>query len=658
MRVRDPATGRFVKMVPATTLTAAATSIPTRDIDNMPRMASGLQERAWRLWRILGVLQFPTGFKARQVSRLDWNVTVNGELLEPEDAKRATDSITAPFGQAQVTESLALNFIVAGQVFYARIANEWKVYAATTPRLKDRLKKADIIVEGMTPDPEKPEDAWSSVFATLGTAEQIRLMAAMSRGQDRNRLAQRGILLIPKEGQFPDDDPFMPILEQAMTAPIADEYAASAVVPPVVTYPAEYIDKWKHLVLESSYDDKLMDRIEATIRQFALELDLPPEMLLGNMDSNHWNAWLSSEENIKAYTIPLGTLVGEVLARAMMDAVDGAVQITVTPDPAAMLVRSATVEDAFRALEMLVVGYDYVRRIIGADEDDAPTPDEIELILRAKGLGAPAELPEADAQEPPDMPANGNGSPNGTPVTAAISKNEEALDRLSRQLQAIDIQLLGHLKGAATMAIEHARDKLRADIAEGLSPNNDDIASELRALGIEWERQIKAAHRSLKDLGIDTKGPEWQLAADTSVEQLVDGMTAFISDSLDKTDSEVPAVPTLLLRQVLATAGGSATATVAAVTANPAPTFQDPQGFAVGVLSLKDLKKSNIVLTQWRFRYGPLTRTDPFQPHKDVDGQFMTSEGLTSEGYHPGDHKGCECFSDPILRVIKDTEPV
>jgi len=89
---------------------------------------------------------------------------------------------------------------------------------------------------------------------------------------------------------------------------------------------------------------------------------------------------------------------------------------------------------------------------------------------------------------------------------------------------------------------------------------------------------------------------------------------------------------------------------VAAVARNPAPTFADPQGFALGVLTVSDLKDRDVVLTQWRFRYGPLTRSHPFLEHKAVDGQFMTADGETSEGWYPGDHKGCECFADPVFR--------
>lgn len=80
----------------------------------------------------------------------------------------------------------------------------------------------------------------------------------------------------------------------------------------------------------------------------------------------------------------------------------------------------------------------------------------------------------------------------------------------------------------------------------------------------------------------------------------------------------------------------------------PSPTFADPQGFAIGVLSMKDLASQDVYIAQWRFRYGTLFREFPFEEHKDVDGQFMTADGITSEGWYPGDHKGC-CAAGTVV---------
>lgn len=651
-RARDAKTGRFVKLAETQALTASAELITTADLERMPRQAEQWQERAWRLWRILGVLHYPTTFKAKQVGRLGWNVEVNGEQVEPEQAEQMMKAVTSPLGPREATKRLALLFEVAGDAYYARLKDEWIVYASTTPRRKEKLRAADIIVYGMQSDPEDPDKVDSSVRSALDTAESIRLKCALSRSQDRNRLSQRGILLIPKEAQFPDDDPFGPKLEASIKAPIADEYAAAAVVPLKVDVPGSTIEQWRHLVLESPYDEKLMDRIDAEIKHLALELDIPAEMLLGFADVNHWTAWLSDESNYRAHVEPLGFLVGQILAKAMMAAIDGAVEIVVTPDPSELLARRSSVADAFEAYRLGVVGSMYLRKQIGADEDDVATAEDIALLLAVTG-NANQAAPQLPAQGtgqtdvgPPALPSttpNGNGK---APVVAAIDDTRaEALDELSRQLVAIDVGLLGTLKGAAAIAVEHARSKVASEDVGAPAR----VADAMAGLGRVWKREVSEARASLTKLGIDARGPVWDQAAEASLHMLIDGMTAHVTESLDKSDAEMPALPVLLLRQVIATAGGSSTATVAAL---PSPTFADPQGFAVGVLSLRDMKKSGVQLVNWRFRYGPLHRDVPFLPHKEQDGRFANTDGEV-HGWFPGDHKGCECFLDPVLRIVK-----
>lgn len=658
-RKRGP-NGRFIATKPVQALTASASVIPTRRVDSMPRTAENWQTRAWRLWRLLGVVHFPTSFKANQVGRLAWNVEVNGELLEPEAGMELLDAITAPLGVEEAARRIALNLEVAGQVYYARSGDEWHAYAATTPKLKELLKASDIIVEGIQPDPEEPNRPTSSIQAALGTAEAIRLMAQMSRNQDRSRLAQRGILLVPKEGSFPEGDDFQANLEEAMTAPIADELAPSSVIPLKVDFPAEYIEKWRHLVLESSYDDKLMERIEQTVKLFAREIDMPVEVLLGNIDSNHWNAWISDDQNYSGHIKPLAVITGDVFAQAIMEAGAAggeAVLVKVTPDPSSVTAHRPTVEDAFKAYEWGIVNGDFVRRALGADEDDMMGGDEFERLLTLKGLVTPeGEEPEP---APPMLPGVAPQLPevDQEPIAAAVETGDDELDVLGERLAEIDVRLLSILEGQATMARDNARATIFAE-KQGMQVVNEIVADEMHRLGVAWSRELARGRASLRALGIEAVGDAWDLAAEVSVDVLIDGMASYVIDSLDRDESDLPTIPTSLLRKVLAAGGGSETAVVAAIKRNPAPTFQDPQGFAIGVLSVKDLKGQNVDLVQWRFSYGPLTRTEPFEPHKHVDGQFMTAEGQTSEGWYPGDHKGCLCAMKPVFCKAKVPEEV
>lgn len=83
---------------------------------------------------------------------------------------------------------------------------------------------------------------------------------------------------------------------------------------------------------------------------------------------------------------------------------------------------------------------------------------------------------------------------------------------------------------------------------------------------------------------------------------------------------------------------------------NPPPTAYDPRGFAVGVLSHELLADAGLHLGQWRWRYGPDFRANPFPPHKALDGRFVAAEGVL-DGFYPDDHKGCLCALSPVWRV-------
>ena len=77
--------------------------------------------------------------------------------------------------------------------------------------------------------------------------------------------------------------------------------------------------------------------------------------------------------------------------------------------------------------------------------------------------------------------------------------------------------------------------------------------------------------------------------------------------------------------------------------------FYDPRGFATGSMVTAMISSAHdITLQQWRWRYGTAFRRRSFDPHRQLDGQFMTATG-TLNGYYPGDHKGCLCLAEPVF---------
>src|SRR5262249_26861789 len=141
----------------------------------------------------------------------------------------------------------------------------------------------------------------------------------------RSRLAGTGILAIsedfshaPLEAQPDEDidiDPFLADLRDAMLAPISNEGAASQIVPIVVRGPTDAINNGlKHLQIVDPtqlYPETGL-RYEC-IKRIALGLDMPPEILLGLTDANHWTGWIIDDQTWKAHGQPAANqLVGDL----------------------------------------------------------------------------------------------------------------------------------------------------------------------------------------------------------------------------------------------------------------------------------------------------------------------------------------------------------
>jgi hypothetical protein len=61
------------------------------------------------------------------------------------------------------------------------------------------------------------------------------------------------------------------------------------------------------------------------------------------------------------------------------------------------------------------------------------------------------------------------------------------------------------------------------------------------------------------------------------------------------------------------------------------------------------LGDAGIFQTGVQWVYSPGISRDGFPPHRELAGTFHEFVP-TESGYYPGDHKGCLCHDEPILR--------
>jgi hypothetical protein len=357
------------------------------------RNVEAWQREAWRMWKQVGELHYPTTRLSRQASQLSWRVRVNGRELSADSAKREMEIVTAGIGPAEATYLLKLNLQVAGEAWYVETEPEsfavWSVLEEDLDKKLERLRaQRRIVLRIWQPDPTNTERADSSVRTALGPAEELVILESLSRAQARSRIAQAGILVTPAEQLYSGADPWEQDLLEAMSSAIKDERHPSAMVPIHIRMRRDLIESIRYITFPRPYDDLIDRKQERAIRRVAQALDIEPELLLGLGESTYWNAWAVSIDTYQAHIAPrvtqIGLLYAEVSERLRQREGQTAV-IEVEPDPRVMLARRSTVRDALDALRNGAVGFAFLRDAIGATDADAPTPEELDLILALAG---------------------------------------------------------------------------------------------------------------------------------------------------------------------------------------------------------------------------------------------------------------------------------
>lgn len=185
--------------------------------------------------------------------------------------------------------------------------------SATTATQGRQLPDDSYVARLWSPHPRF--SAWpdSPMRALLDVCEELLLAGRERRAALRSRIAGNGILKVPNEllTVGPPDEPgppedagagldeaadpratkFMADLTLAMTTPIGDETSPSALVPLLVRGPAEALAALGHFTLDRPGDQRLSDAEEKALRRLGTGLDVPPEIISGLSDVNHWTAW-------------------------------------------------------------------------------------------------------------------------------------------------------------------------------------------------------------------------------------------------------------------------------------------------------------------------------------------------------------------------------
>lgn len=405
-------------------------------------------ESAWEFYRSIGEFRYACDWIGGMLSK----ATIYGTVETVDGVERVTDTsiietLSALFGnadgRAEMFRLIGIHMSVTGECYLVGYPDPdpfgdggdiWTVAASTrVTRAEDgggTWRVNGIALEGVAPDdvlcvriwrpdPLDPENSISPARAILDTLRELYKMGQYVSAQIDSRLAGAGLLLMPDTMTLPpppvvegEDEPrarsandaeeLMTIIMEAMMASITDREHASSRVPIVVTAPADAIAAVKHMTFWSELDSHIMELRKEAIGRVALGMDVPPEVLQGASDSNHWSAWQADESAIKAHAEPLlkiiTTALGSHYLRPILSDNPEFADVrlaaySVAADTSEMRLRPNRSKEALELYNLGELSGVALRRETGFDETDAMAPEELALWLTRK-VAAGSTTPE------------------------------------------------------------------------------------------------------------------------------------------------------------------------------------------------------------------------------------------------------------------------
>lgn len=376
-------------------------TIKASDIDEVTGLPTGFTEDALAAETVRDIAGGPAG-QARLFSRMATHFTVPGEMYLAIIVRRDTDD-GVPREEWHILST--------DEVTSAVGRREITLPDGTRHEIND---EDDTIARVWRPHPRRAIAADSPVRACVPILREIVRLGQHIEATAKSRLSGNGLMVLPQELSMPvpkmvrgldPDAPGLPMptppvpdvvaddvtglemrqvtaqdvmgaLIEASQIAIQDPTSAAALLPVMLQGPGEYLDKIQHITLGSEFTKVVMELREAATRRLALSLDVPPEILLGTADSNHWSAWAIEESAIKLHIEPIMVLICDALTEHILRPM---LRLEGHPDPEAVTVWYDTInltnrpdrsEDAKTAFEAGMMSAQAYMRHLGFDDDE------------------------------------------------------------------------------------------------------------------------------------------------------------------------------------------------------------------------------------------------------------------------------------------------
>lgn len=398
------------------------------------------QLEAWRMYDIIGELRKFANTIGAQVSKcrlyvaeIDDSGEPGKEVEDPEIAALAQGPLGKGPKKDEALRLLATNLSVAGEAYIVAEADGQKdgdlwyvVSGSEIQQAGSRLiitrpamaglggelefrEDVDLMIRCWTPHPRRTMWADSSVRAAIPVLRKIETTMKRSFAELDSRLTGAGVLVFPQNIDFPrgdgipaSADGLAQVFMDTASRSIEDRASSDAMVPIIITAPPDSVDKIKHLTFWSDLSDKIQDMEDASIRRLAVNLDIPPEVLTGTGDSNHWNAWAVEETTIKIFIEPILQRIAEALDHGFLDAAlefmgKDPEKYTYAFDISPLTVPPDRTADAMQMHGANVISDEALRAAGDFTDEDAPSGEETVRRILSQAIIAKPELLENKA---------------------------------------------------------------------------------------------------------------------------------------------------------------------------------------------------------------------------------------------------------------------